>query len=48
MSAPSKTAPAEEPASEPNDEHNPLWVVVIGMAWVFGVIVAIMAFTGGN
>ena len=30
---------------EPNDIHNPLWVVVAGMAWLFGVMVAIMAFT---
>ena len=34
----------EEP--EPNDYHNPLWIVVGGMAWLFGVLLVILAFSG--
>ncbi len=37
----------DEP-EEPNDVHNPLWIVVGGMAWLFGVLVAIMAFGGSG
>jgi hypothetical protein len=41
------TAKKDEP-QEPDDFHNPLWIVVGGMAWLFGVLIAIMAFGGGN
>lgn len=41
------TAKKDEP-DESSDFHNPLWIVVGGMAWLFGVLVAIMAFGGGN
>jgi hypothetical protein len=44
---PMNTAKKNEP-EEPDDFHNPLWIVVGGMAWLFGVLIAIMALGGGN
>jgi hypothetical protein len=41
MAADMATLPAAEP--EENDTHNPLWVVAIGMACIFGVFALLIA-----
>ena len=28
-----------------NDLRNPLWIIAIGMAWFFGIMAAVMAFS---
>ena len=38
-----ETAPEPEP--EPNDTRNPLWIVAIGMAVLFGVFAFVVAMT---
>lgn len=33
---------------EQNDVRNPLWIVALGMACLFGAMAAVIAFTGFN
>ncbi|MEJ0035688.1 MAG: hypothetical protein WDO68_06375 [Gammaproteobacteria bacterium] len=42
---PNRSVATESPVRDEPDDLNPLWVVIAGMAWLFGVMVAIMAFT---
>lgn len=44
LAAPDGGSAANDDAATPqNTVRNPLWIVVIGMAWMFGVIAAVMA-----
>jgi hypothetical protein len=48
--APSHPSEAPEPLEplESDDLRNPLWIVVAGMAWLFGVLLVIVAFGGSG
>jgi hypothetical protein len=43
-----EASPAANDDSAPtvsNDLRNPLWIIAIGMAWFFGIMAAVMAFS---
>ena len=45
VTAPSAAANDDSVPKVSNDLRNPLWIIAIGMAWFFGIMAAVIAFS---